>query len=45
MNDLMNKSEENADALMQNKGLIKQRRKNAIANREKILANKALIKF
>ena len=25
MNDLMNKSEKNADALMQNKGLIKQR--------------------
>ena len=45
MSDLMNKSEKNADALMQNKGLIKQRRKSALSNREKIIANKALIKF
>ena len=45
MTDLMIKSEKNADALMQNKGQIKQRRKTALANREKILANKSLIKF
>ena len=45
MNDLINKSEKNADALMQNKSQIKQRRKTALANREKILANKSLIKF
>jgi hypothetical protein len=45
MADLMSKSEKNADALMQNKGQIKQRRKAALANREKILANKSLIKF
>ena len=35
----------NSDALMENKNLIKQRRKSAMANREKILANKLLIKF
>ena len=45
MTDLMSKSEKNADALMQNKSQIKQRRKTALANREKILANKSLIKF
>ena len=45
MADLMSKSEKNADALMQNKSQIKQRRKTALANREKILANKSLIKF
>ena len=45
MNDLMNNSEKNASALMQNKVQIKQRRKTALSNREKILANKSLIKF
>ena len=45
MNDLINKSEKNAKALMQNKGQIKQRRKTALLNREKILANKSMIKF
>ena len=37
MADLMNKSEKNAEALMQNKSQIKQRRKTALANREKYL--------
>ena len=45
MTDLISKSQINSDALMQNKNLIKQRRKSAMANREKILANKLLIKF
>ena len=45
MNDLVNNSEKNADALMQNKSQIKQRRKTALSNREKIMANKSLIKF
>ena len=45
MNDLINISEKNAGALMQNKVQIKQRRKTALTNREKILANKSLIKF
>ena len=45
MNDLFNNSEKNASALMQNKVQIKQRRKTALSNREKILANKFLIKF
>ena len=45
MTDLISKSQKNSDALMENKNLIKQRRKSAMANREKILANKLLIKF
>ena len=45
MVDLISKSQKNSDALMQNKNLIKLRRNSAMANREKILANKSLIKF
>ena len=45
MNDLISKSQKNADDLMSNKRQIKQRRNSALANRAKILANKALIKF
>ena len=45
MTDLIAKSQKNSDALMQNKNLIKQRRNSAMTNRQKILANKALIKF
>ena len=45
MTDLINKSQKNSDLLMQNKSLIKQRRNSALSNREKILANKSLIKF
>ena len=45
MTDLIAISQKNSDALMQNKNLIKQRRNSAINNRDKILANKSLIKF
>ena len=45
MNDLISKSQKNADALMQNKSQIKQRRNSAMANRQKIMDNKSLIKF
>ena len=45
MSDLIFKSQKNADDLAQNKMQIKQRRNSALANRQKILANKSLIKF
>ena len=45
MNDLFLKSQKNSDSLMQNKNLIKQRRNSALSNRDKILANKSLIRF
>ena len=45
MNDLFLMSQKNSDFLMQNKSLIKQRRNSALSNRDKILANKSLIKF
>ena len=45
MTELIFKSQKNSDALIENKKLIKQRRNTAMANREKILANKSLIKF
>ena len=45
MTDLISKSQKNAHDLMSNKSQIKQRRNSALANRDKILANKSLIKF
>ena len=45
MTELISKSQKNSDELMQNKNLIKQRRNSAMSNRDKIIANKALIKF
>ena len=45
MTDLISKSQKNADELSQNKSQIKKRRIIALANRQKILANKSLIKF
>ena len=41
----MKQLEKNADELSQNKSQIKKRRIIALANRQKILANKSLIKF
>ena len=45
MTDLISKSQKNAEELAQNKIQIKQRRNSALANRQKILNNKSLIKF
>ena len=45
MADLISKSQKNAEELAQNKIQIKQRRNSALANRQKILNNKSLIKF
>ena len=45
MVDLISKSQKNANDLINNKSQIKQRRNSALANRDKILANKSLIKF
>ena len=45
MKDLITKSQNNSDSLMKNKNQIKQRRNAALSNRDKILANKSLIKF
>ena len=45
MADLITKSQKNANDLISNKNQIKQRRNTAMANRERILANKELIKF
>ena len=45
MSDLIFKSQKNADDLAQNKMQIKQRKNSALAKRQKILANKSLIKF
>ena len=45
MTDLISKSQKNAEELAQNKIQIKQRRNSVLANRQKILNNKSLIKF